>query len=192
MRLSIPYPRIPSRRSSTLPSRKRASVGTTSTAYSSQSGFSSSSRYTAAKRQGRDAASFSNSCLNRRQKGHQVAQNMTTVGSFACTTASWNASGSWPCNIADAFTTSEGDKASHTKIRGSAGEATQRHIPGTPDTARRSRSRRDGMGTPVAGEEVRAYFAGLLKQAEATSAVARAARTRGFDPELDVDIPLTD
>src|SRR2546421_12900585 len=48
------------------------------------------------------------------------------------------------------------------------------------------------MGTPVVGEEVRAYFAGLLKQVEATYAIARAARTRGFDPELDVEIPLTD
>src|SRR2546425_131512 len=61
-----------------------------------------------------------------------------------------------------------------------------------PDRARRSRSRRDGMGTPVVSEEVRAYFAGLLKQVEATYAVARAARTRGYDPELDVEIPLTD
>jgi DNA polymerase II large subunit len=48
------------------------------------------------------------------------------------------------------------------------------------------------MGSPVASEEVRAYFAGLLKQVEATYAVARAARGRGFDPELDVEIPLTD
>src|SRR5437879_13404686 len=48
------------------------------------------------------------------------------------------------------------------------------------------------MGSPVASEEVRAYFAGRLKQVEATYAVARAARRRGFDPELDVEIPLTD
>jgi len=48
------------------------------------------------------------------------------------------------------------------------------------------------MGTPVVSEEVRAYFAGLLKQVDATYAIARAARTRGFDPELDVEIPLTD
>src|SRR2546427_8288955 len=48
------------------------------------------------------------------------------------------------------------------------------------------------MGSPAASEEVRAYFAGLLKQVEATYAVARAARRRGFDPELDVEIPLTD
>src|SRR2546427_12482879 len=48
------------------------------------------------------------------------------------------------------------------------------------------------MGSPVASEEVRGYFAGLLKQVEATYAVARAARRRGFDPELEVEIPLTD
>src|SRR3989475_2427482 len=48
------------------------------------------------------------------------------------------------------------------------------------------------MGTPVVSEEIRAYFAGLLKQVQATYAIARAARTRGFDPELDVEIPLTD
>ncbi len=48
------------------------------------------------------------------------------------------------------------------------------------------------MGTPIASEEIRGYFAGLLKQVEATYAVARAARRRGFDPELDVEIPLTD
>src|SRR5207244_2209959 len=110
----------------------------------------------------------------------------------ARTTDSWNASGSLTCNIAAALTTFEGDKASHVKIRGFACDATQRHIRGTPDTARRSRSRRDGMGTPVVSEEIRAYCAGLLKQVEATYAVARAARTRGFDPELDVEIPLTD
>src|SRR5207245_11142260 len=48
------------------------------------------------------------------------------------------------------------------------------------------------MGTPVVSEEIRAYFAGLRKQVQATYAIARAARTRGFDPELDVEIPLTD
>src|SRR5438445_11866686 len=47
------------------------------------------------------------------------------------------------------------------------------------------------MGTPVVSEEIRAYFAGLLKEVQATYAIARAARTRGFDPELDVEIPLT-
>ena len=48
------------------------------------------------------------------------------------------------------------------------------------------------MGSPVASEEVRSYFAGLLAQVDSTYAVARAARARGFDPELDVEIPLTD
>src|SRR3989475_1775729 len=48
------------------------------------------------------------------------------------------------------------------------------------------------MGSPAASEEVRAYFAGLLKQVEATYVVARAARRRGFDPERDVEIPLRD
>src|SRR5437879_5088732 len=117
---------------------------------------------------------------------------MTTVGSAACTTDSWNASGFRTCNIAVAFTTFESDKASHVKIRASARHAAQRHIRDTPDTTRRSRARRDGMGSPIVSEEVRGYFAGLLKQVEATYAVARAARTRGFDPELDVEIPLTD
>src|SRR5437879_4194935 len=117
---------------------------------------------------------------------------MTTVGSAACTTDSWNASGFLTCNIAVAFTTFESDKASHVKIRAFARRATQRDIRDTPDTTRRSRSRRDGMGTPIASEEIRGYFAGLLKQVEATYAVARAARRRGFDPELDVEIPLTD
>lgn len=48
------------------------------------------------------------------------------------------------------------------------------------------------MGTLAVSEEVRAYFDGLLKQTAATYAVARAARARGFDPELDVEIPLTE
>ncbi|MGI0148945.1 MAG: DNA polymerase II large subunit, partial [Thermoplasmata archaeon] len=48
------------------------------------------------------------------------------------------------------------------------------------------------MGSPIVSEEVRSYFAGLLSQVDATYAVARAARARGFDPELDVEIPLTD
>src|SRR6267143_2208431 len=192
IRLSIPYPRIPSSRSATLPSRKSASVGTTSTAYSSQSGFASSSRYTAAKRQGREAASFSNSALNRRLKGHHVAQNMTTVGLVACTTVSWKATGSRTCNIVRAFTSSEDDKASHVEFHGSAFARTQRHIRGPPDTRPSFVHRRDGMGSPVVSEEVRLYFQGLASQVEATYAVARAARAGGFDAELDVEIPLTD
>src|SRR5256714_5199652 len=134
MRWSIPYPRIPSRRSTSLPSRNKPSVGTTSTAYSSQRGFSSSSRYTAAKRHGREDANFSNDTLNRRLNGHHVAQNMTTVGSAACRTDSCKASGSRACNILLAFTPSEGDKASHVEFRGSAFAPTQRHIRGPPDT----------------------------------------------------------
>src|SRR6266487_487649 len=48
------------------------------------------------------------------------------------------------------------------------------------------------MGAPVASDGVRSYFATLLKQVEAAYAIARAARARGYDPELDVEIPLTD
>src|SRR5437879_10251020 len=48
------------------------------------------------------------------------------------------------------------------------------------------------MGSPAASEEGRADRPGLLKPADATYAVARAARRRGSDPELDVEIPLTD
>jgi len=48
------------------------------------------------------------------------------------------------------------------------------------------------MGSPVVSEEVRSYFQGLASLVDATYAVARAARARGFDPELDVEIPLTD
>jgi DNA polymerase II large subunit len=48
------------------------------------------------------------------------------------------------------------------------------------------------MASPVASEEVRSYFAELLSQVESTYAIARAARARGFDPELDVEIPLTE
>src|SRR5947207_369604 len=49
------------------------------------------------------------------------------------------------------------------------------------------------MGSsPVVSEEVRSYFSCLASQVEATYAIARAARARGFDPELDVEIPLTD
>ena len=48
------------------------------------------------------------------------------------------------------------------------------------------------MGSAVASEEVRSYFGSLASQVEATYAIARAARARGFDPELEVEIPLTD
>ena len=48
------------------------------------------------------------------------------------------------------------------------------------------------LGSPVVSEEVRSYFDRLASQVDATYAIARAARARGFDPELDVEIPLTD
>lgn len=48
------------------------------------------------------------------------------------------------------------------------------------------------MGSPVVSDGIRSYFADLLRQVEATYSIARAARARGFDPELDVEIPLTD
>ncbi|HYT00657.1 MAG TPA: DNA polymerase II large subunit [Thermoplasmata archaeon] len=48
------------------------------------------------------------------------------------------------------------------------------------------------MGSPIVSEEVRSYFARLSAQVEAAYATARAARARGYDPELDVEIPLTD
>src|SRR5207244_10681548 len=41
-------------------------------------------------------------------------------------------------------------------------------------------------------ERVRPSVAGLLTRVHDTYAIARAARARGFDPELDVEIPLTD
>src|SRR2546429_1410465 len=107
-------------------------------------------------------------------------------------TASWNASGSRTCNIVHALTSSEGDKASPVEFRGSACARTQRHIRGRPDTRPSFDHRRDGMGSPVVSEEVRSYFQSLASLVDATYAVARAARARGFDPELDVEIPLTD
>lgn len=48
------------------------------------------------------------------------------------------------------------------------------------------------MDSPVASEELRSYFADLLSQVDSTYAVAHAARARGFDPELGVEIPMTD
>src|SRR5205823_12389143 len=77
-------------------------------------------------------------------------------------------------------------------LRGACCLQTERHIPGPPDGAAALVLGRDGMGSPVASEEVRSYFADLLSQVDSTYAVARAARARGVDPELDVEIPLTD
>lgn len=48
------------------------------------------------------------------------------------------------------------------------------------------------MSSPVASEEVRSYFLKLQDGVESSYRVARAARAKGFDPELDVEIPLTD
>jgi DNA polymerase II large subunit len=48
------------------------------------------------------------------------------------------------------------------------------------------------MGSPVVSEEIRSYLDGLTAQVTASYSLARAARARGFDPELDVEIPLTD
>ncbi len=48
------------------------------------------------------------------------------------------------------------------------------------------------MSSPIASEEVRAYFQKLQDGVESSYRVARAARAKGFDPELDVEIPLTD
>ena len=45
---------------------------------------------------------------------------------------------------------------------------------------------------PACSEEMRTYFARLQAAAEACYKVARAARVQGFDPELDVEIPLTE
>jgi DNA polymerase II large subunit len=48
------------------------------------------------------------------------------------------------------------------------------------------------MGSPVVSEEIRSYLDSLMAQVTASYSLARAARARGFDPELDVEIPLTD
>ncbi|HLE54269.1 MAG TPA: DNA polymerase II large subunit [Thermoplasmata archaeon] len=48
------------------------------------------------------------------------------------------------------------------------------------------------MSSPVASEDVKDYFRRLLDGVETTYRVARAARAKGFDPELDVEIPLTE
>ncbi len=45
---------------------------------------------------------------------------------------------------------------------------------------------------PACSEEMKGYFSGLQTAAESCYRVARAARAQGFDPELDVEIPLTD
>src|SRR5205823_9286242 len=139
IRWSIPYPRIPSSRSMSFPSRNRARVGTTSTAYSSHRGFSSSSRYTAAKRHGLEVASFSNSAWNRRLNGHHVAQNMTTVGSGDSTIDFWKPSGSRTFSMLPDKTRPMAIKLHPWKFVAPHGCMKQRHIPGPPDTRARSR-----------------------------------------------------
>ena len=48
------------------------------------------------------------------------------------------------------------------------------------------------MASPVVSEDIRSYFAALDREVEASYAIARAARARGFDPETDVEILLTE
>lgn len=48
------------------------------------------------------------------------------------------------------------------------------------------------LGSPVFSEEIRRYFDVLREGVEASYRVARAARAQGFDPELDVETPLTE
>ena len=48
------------------------------------------------------------------------------------------------------------------------------------------------MSSPIASEDVRSYFQKLQDGVESSYRVARSARAKGFDPELDVEIPLTD
>ncbi|HEV8594379.1 MAG TPA: DNA polymerase II large subunit, partial [Thermoplasmata archaeon] len=45
---------------------------------------------------------------------------------------------------------------------------------------------------PACSEEMRGYFSRLQAAAESCYRVARAARAQGFDPELEVEIPLTE
>src|SRR3970040_1833950 len=47
------------------------------------------------------------------------------------------------------------------------------------------------MASPIVSEDLRTYFAALQREVEASYAIARAARARGFDPEIDVETPLT-
>src|SRR3972149_6223277 len=48
------------------------------------------------------------------------------------------------------------------------------------------------MASPVVSEDIRSYFAALDREVEACYSIARSARAKGFDPELDVEIPLTE
>jgi len=48
------------------------------------------------------------------------------------------------------------------------------------------------MGSPVFSEAIRGYFDALQRGVEASYRIARAARAKGLDPELDVETPLTE
>ena len=48
------------------------------------------------------------------------------------------------------------------------------------------------MSSPIASEDVRSYFQKLQDGVESSYRVARTARAKGVDPELDAEIPLTD
>ncbi|HEY7587155.1 MAG TPA: DNA polymerase II large subunit [Thermoplasmata archaeon] len=48
------------------------------------------------------------------------------------------------------------------------------------------------MSSPAASEDVKGYFRRLREGVDACYRVARSARAKGFDPELDVEIPLTE
>src|SRR2546422_9724442 len=45
---------------------------------------------------------------------------------------------------------------------------------------------------PASSEELKTYFARLKADADRCYQVARAARSKGFDPELEVEIPQTE
>jgi len=67
----------------------------------------------------------------------------------------------------------------------------KRHIRGLPDRGARI-SRRGGMGSLIASDHVRGYFDRLGAGVDACYRVARLARSKGIDPELDVETPLTE
>ena len=48
------------------------------------------------------------------------------------------------------------------------------------------------MSSPAASEDVKDYFRRLQEGVDTSYRVARSARAKGFDPELDVEIPLTE
>src|SRR5205807_8537084 len=102
-------------------------------------GFSSSSRYTAAKRHGLEEASFSNSAWNRRLKRHNVAQNMTTVGSGDSTIDFWKPPESRTFSMSRDKTRPMPIKLHPWKFVAPHAGLKQRHIRAPPDTSARSR-----------------------------------------------------